>query len=234
MKILGIVPARKGSRRLPGKNMRLLGGRPLARWALDTARGCPSLTRLVVSSDDERVLELARGLEGLVALRRPPELSGDTAPAIGYVRHALDALEAGGEDRFEAVVILQPSSPFTLPADVEQTVALLQATGADSAVTVVQVPHDVHPAKFKVLEGDRLRPYFEPEAGRTAAEEMPTVYVRNGSVYATLRRVVDAGAILGDDCRGLPMPRHRSVDINDELDFALAELLLERASLARA
>lgn len=208
--------------------MRLLGGRPLTQWVLDTAGQCPSLSRVVVSSDDDRVLELAERHGGCTSLRRPPELSGDAAPALGYVRHALQALEAGGDDPFEAVVILQPSSPFTLPVDVEGTIALLRASGADSAVTVVRVPHDVHPAKFKVLDGDRLRPYLEMEAGRTTAAELPPVYVRNGSVYATRRRVVDAGTLLGEDCRGRPMPRHRSVDINDEFDLALAEFLQER------
>lgn len=205
--------------------MRVLGGKPLVQWVLETAGQCPSLAQVVVSSDDDGVLELAQALGGCVPLRRPPDISEDASPALDYVRHALGTLEGEARERFDVVVILQPSSPFTRPEDVEGTVALLDVSGADSAVTIVQVPHDVHPAKFKVLEGDRLRPYLEAEAGRATAAELPPVYVRNGSVYATRRRIIDAGSILGEDCRGLLMPRHRSVDINDAFDFALAEFL---------
>jgi CMP-N-acetylneuraminic acid synthetase len=224
--VLGIVPARAGSKRLPRKSVRLLGGKPLVVWALEAARVARRLRCVVLSSDDESILALAADSPPVMALRRPADLAGDTSPAIDYVRHALDTLEAAGHGPFDAIAIVQPSSPLTLPEDIDATVGLLQRSGADSAVSVVRVPHDVHPAKFKVLRGDRLLPYLEEENGRMAAHDLPDVYVRNCAVYVSRRHVVAAGQIIGADCRGHVMPRERSIDINDEMDLRFAEFLL--------
>lgn len=229
MKILGIVPARAGSKRLPGKNLRNLGGKPLVAWALEAAVGSTKLNRVLVSSDDQGVLEIARGFEGVTALERPGDLASDTSPAIDYVRHALSETS----ESFEIVVIVQPTSPLTRSSDIDATIELLLETGADSAVTVVRVAHDVHPLKFKRMEGTRLFPYLEEERGRTAAHDLPSVYVRNCAVYVTRRGVIERGLILGEDCRGFEMPRSRSVDINDEVDFAFADFLLTRGGDTR-
>lgn len=226
MNVLGIVPARKGSKRLPGKNVRFLGGKPLVAWAIEAAQAARRVSRVAVSSDDERILDLTSEYEAVVPVRRPAELASDASLAITYVRHALDVLERAGDGPFEAVAIVQPSSPLTRAEDIDATIDLLVASGADTAVSVTKVPHDVHPAKFKVMQGDRVLPYLEQERG-TAAHELPDVYVRNGAVYVTRRRVVDAGQIIGADCRGYVMPRDRSVDINDEIDLRFAEFLLK-------
>ncbi|MBI3837565.1 MAG: acylneuraminate cytidylyltransferase family protein [Planctomycetia bacterium] len=225
---LGIIPARGGSKRLPRKNMRLLGGKPLVAWAIEAARGARRLARLVVSSDDPEVLDVARSYDPRLALERPAEISGDESPAIDYVRHALAESEGMGQGPFDAIVILQPSSPFTLSTDIDATVDLLDSSGADSAVSVMHLDHAVHPFKMKVLVGNRLLPYLEDERGRMAAHELPDIYVRNCSVYATRRNSVERGQMIGDDCRGYVMPRERSLDINEELDLLFAEFLLSR------
>ena len=228
--VLGIVPARAGSKRLPRKNVRPLAGKPLAAWVIETALASRCLDRVIVSSDDPEVLAIAAGFRADLALQRPAELADDTAPAIAYVHHALEVLERRGEGPFGATVILQPSSPLTLPEDVDATIELLAASGADSAVTVVRVDHAVHPVKLKTMTDDRLLPYLEDEAGRMAAHELPEVFVRNCAVYATRRAVIDAGSVLGEDSRGLVMPRERSVDINDALDLSFAEFLVSRGT----
>jgi CMP-N-acetylneuraminic acid synthetase len=230
MRALGIIPARKGSKRLVGKNLRPLGGKPLVRWVIEAARAAKALDRLVVSSDDDAVLDLARTFDDRLPLRRPSELAADDSPALDYVLHALEALELrSGEAPFDVVVILQPSSPFTLPADIDGTVHLLLKSGADTAVSVVELEHAVHPFKMKVMDGDRLRPFLEEERGRMAARDLPKIYVRNCSVYATRRRVLlEQRQIIGDDCRGYLMPEERSLDINTERDLSFAEFLLAR------
>ncbi len=228
LKSLGIIPARGGSKRLPRKNVRLLGGKPLVAWTIEAARGARRLTRLVVSSDDREVLDIAAGYERQLPLVRPAEISADQSPAIDYVRHALDVLEGQGQGPFDAVVIVQPSSPFTLGEDIDATVELLAESGADTAVTVMQLDHAVHPLKMKILDGDRLLPYLEDERGRMAAHELPAIYVRNCSVYVTRRSTIDRGQMIGDDCRAYVMPRERSLDINEELDLLFAEFLLAR------
>jgi CMP-N-acetylneuraminic acid synthetase len=204
----------------------MLGGKPLVAWSIEAARAARGVDRLVVSSDDEKVLELAAKYDARLPLRRPDELCTDTSPAIDYVRHALTTLERAGERRFDAIAIVQPSSPFTTAGDIDATIGLLESSGADSAVSVMEVSHDLHPLKFKVMSDDRLLPYFEAEAGRMAAHELPRVFVRNCSAYAVRRETIDAGQIIGNDCRGYIMPRERSLDINDDMDLAFAEFLL--------
>lgn len=213
---------------MPRKNVRVLGGKPLVARALETALAAKSLDRVVVSSDDEEVLSITREYGSQHALRRPPEISDDRAPAIDYVRHALGELEPREKVRYETIVIIQPSSPFTLPQDIDATVALLESSEADSAVSVMEVDHATHPWKLKTMAGNRLHAFLEEERGRMAAHALPTVFVRNCSVYATRRQVVEGGAIIGADCRGFVMPRERSLDINDELDFCFAQFLAER------
>jgi len=228
-RVLGIVPARGGSKRVPRKNLRLLGGKPLVVWAIEAAMKAQRLTRVVLSSDDEQILALSRGAgANVLALRRPDELSTDSALAIEYVHHVAAELNAMGEEVFDAVAIVQPSSPFTLGEDIDATVDLLLRSDADSAVSVMQVEHAVHPLKLKRLEGTRLVPYLEEERGRMTEHDMPPVYVRNGSVYASRRATLERGSIIGESSRGHVMPRERSLDINDELDLAFAEFLLER------
>ena len=225
MRVLGIVPARAGSKRLPGKNLQLLGGKTLVARAIDTALGASTVSAVAVSSDDPRVLAIARA-SGAIALERPSELATDTSPAVDYVRHAFDVLEAEGGARFDAVAIVQPTSPFTSTADVDATVRLLETTGADSAASVMELDHAIHPFKLKRMDEEgRLLAYLQEEGGRMAAHEIPRLYVRNGSVYVTRRDVIEAGQIIGADCRGYVMPRTRSVDINDELDLRFAEFL---------
>lgn len=228
MKTLGLIPARAGSRRLPRKNLRLLGGKPLVQWAIDTARCATTLDAVVVSSDDEAVLDLAASLDPSLPLPRPEALATDTSPAIDFIHHALGTLDPS--HNVEVVVVIQPTSPFTRPDDIDSTVSLLHRTGASSAVTVVQVAHDLHPLKFKMFEGHLLRPFIADERGRLAAHQLPPVFVRNGSVYTSTRTAIDSNTIITDDCAGYVMPRDRSIDINDEVDLIMAELMLLRST----
>ncbi len=230
MKVLGIIPARRGSKRVAHKNMRPLGGKPLAAWSIEAARQARKLDRIVVSSDDPEVLRLAADYDASLPLERPAALAADESLAIDYVKHALATLEARGEGPFDSIVIVQPSSPLTIAADIDATVELLATSGADSAVSVVRLDHAIHPLKMKLLLGDRLLPYLEEERGRMASHELPEIYVRNCSVYATRRAAIDRGQLIGDDCRGYVMPRERSIDINDELDLQFAEFLLSRGA----
>lgn len=226
MRVLGIVPARGGSKRVPRKNVRPLGGKPLVAWAIEAGLGAETVDRVVVSSDDDEVLEIAAEYGKGVPLRRPNALARDVSPAIEYLRHALEVMDVEGET-FDAVAILQPSSPLTTSADVDATLRLLQSSGADSAVTVVELDHAIHPAKLKTLEGDRLHPYLMDEGDPKAAHELPALFVRNGAVYASRRTVIEAGRVLGDDCRAHVMPADRSVDINEERDLTYAQFLFD-------
>ncbi len=139
MRVLGIIPARAGSKRLPRKNVRPLGGKPLIAWAIELQPPRCRIDRLVVSSDDDEVLEIAARYDAELPLRRPAEFAQDCSPPLEYVIHALKSLEGPSELAFDAVTIIQASSPLTLPADIDAVIDLLFDTGAESAVSVVQV-----------------------------------------------------------------------------------------------
>jgi len=221
MRTLGLVPARGGSSRVPRKNLAVLGGRTLVRRALETALAAGCFEVVALSSDDDEILAEAEGLD-VAVLRRPDELATGTALAAEVVRHALAELDDTGRP-FEAVAVVQATSPFTAPEDVAATVALLERTGAGSAVSVVRVDAALHPAKLKRLEGDRLVPFLEDDR-LTPSHELPPLWVRNGSVYAFRRDVAEAG-LETEDVRGHEMPADRSFDIDTPRDLEFARFL---------
>lgn len=224
MRALGLVPARGGSRRAPGKNLAKLEGTTLVRRALRTALEAGCFDVVALSSDDETILVEAEGLD-VVRLRRPAELATDTALARDVVAHALAELDDAAAP-FDAVAIVQATSPFTAPEDITGALALLERTGAEAVVTVVRVEAALHPAKLKRLEGDRLVPFLDDDR-LTPSHELPPLWVRNGSVYAFRRDAADRG-LDADDVRGYEMPPERSFDVDTPRDLAFAEFLLAR------
>jgi CMP-N,N'-diacetyllegionaminic acid synthase len=225
LKILGIIPARGGSKRVPGKNKKLLDGKPLIEYVIDAALQSTYIHTIVVSSDDEEILEIVKKYPKLIGLLRPEEISGDEAQAITYVNHALASID----QTFDIIVIIQPSSPLTLASDIDATISMLvNDPMADSAVSVMRLDHAIHPVKLKVMEGSTLKPYLEEEKGRMAAHELPELYVRNCSVYIAKIENIKKGFIIGEQCLGYVMPREKSVDINDPIDFEFAEFLISR------
>ena len=223
-KVLAIIPARAGSKRVPGKNKKQLGGKELVRYVIEAALEARSIQDVAVSSDDADILAISRTYSGVVAIERPAIFATDLSPAIEYVQHALDYLS----NVYDAIVILQPSSPFTTAEDIDNTLDLLWQTDADSAVSVMKLDHAIHPVKLKILRGDKVLPYWEEENGRMAAHELPELYVRNCAIYASTYPTIQAGQVIGTDCRGYIMPRERSIDINDPIDFEFAEFLITK------
>lgn len=207
---------------MPGKNLADLGGRTLVRRALETALASGVLDAVVLSSDSEDVLAEAEGLD-VVALRRPRELATDRALAYDVARHAL---EAAGD--FDALALIQCTTPFTAPEDIAGAIALLERTGAASVVTVSRIDDTVHPLKLKLLEGDRLVPYLRDDA-LTPSHDLPQLWSRNGAVYASRREVLEGGRLVAEDALGYPMPEERSLDVNTPLDLEFARFLAERS-----
>lgn len=224
MRVLGVVPARGGSKGIPGKNLTPLEGRPLLAWTAGAARASV-LTRVVLSTDDERIAEAGRALGLDVPFLRPGELATDDAASIDVALHALDAVEAD-DDPYDAVMLLQPTSPFRAAEDIDAAVRLLGASGADAVVSVVDVGGH-HPARMKWLEGDRLvDPPFAEEVENQPRQSLRPMVIRNGAIYLTRTAVLRRRTFKGDDCRALVMPAERSVNIDVPLDLVVAEALL--------
>ena len=208
---------------MPGKNLAELGGRSLVRRALETSLASGVCDAVVLSSDSDDVLAEAEGL-AVLALRRPPELATDRALAYDVACHALES--AGGE--FDALALIQCTTPFTEPYDIAGAVRLLERSGAASVVTVSQIDDTVHPLKLKLLEGDRLVPYLRDDA-LTPSHDLPVLWSRNGAVYASRRAVLDGGRLVAEEALGYPMPEQRSLDVNTPLDLEFARFLVERS-----
>jgi CMP-N,N'-diacetyllegionaminic acid synthase len=230
VRTLGVIPARGGSRRAPRKNLARLEGKTLVRRALETALAAGCLAVVALSSDDEEILAEAEGLD-VIPLHRPRELATDTALAADVVLHAVNELDDPARP-FEAVAIVQCTSPFTAPEDVAATVALVERTGAEAAVSVVRLEAAQHPWKLKRLEGDRLLPYLDDDR-LAPSHELPPLWVRNGSVYVFRRDVVER-RLEAEDVRAYEMPAERSFDIDTARDLAFAEFLVERGGYSRA
>jgi CMP-N,N'-diacetyllegionaminic acid synthase len=219
VEIVGLIPARGGSKAIPRKNLALLLGKPLLRWTLDAARDSKLLTRLVVSTDDD---EIAGASSGADVLRRPAELAGDETPMLDVIRHALGELDA-----CDVLVLLQPTSPLRTGEHVDGAVGLLLETRADSVVSVVAVPHRFAPASLMELRDGRLVPVDSDPP--TRRQDKPLLYARNGPAVLALTAAAARGTTLyGGECRPFVMEAHESIDIDDAFDLELAEFLLGR------
>lgn len=226
MNILGIIPARKGSKRLPGKNKKRLAGKELVRYTIEAALKSTRVDDWVLSTDDPDILAIGREYEALKTIKRPEEISGDNALAITYVQHALGILKKS----YSHTVIAQVTSPFTQPEDIDRTIeALINNEEAKSAVSVQSIDFATHPVKLKTLRADGvLMPFLEEEGGRMSTQQLPKLFVRNGSVYASTIAAIRRGNIVEGPCLAYIMPRERSLDINDPIDFEFAEFILQK------
>jgi CMP-N,N'-diacetyllegionaminic acid synthase len=223
--ILGVIPARGGSKGVPGKNVRPLAGTPLIGWTINAAKGS-HLTRTVLSTDDEAIARVGRELGVDVPFLRPADLATDSAKSLPVMQHALAAAEADDGRHYDAVMMLQPTTPLRTAADIDGAIDKLAETGADSVISVVDVLAH-HPARMKFLEGDRLvDPPFCEAYENQPRQELRPMYIRNGAIYLTRREVLLGGSFKGTDCRAWLMPESRSVNIDTELDFRLAEWML--------
>ena len=224
-KILAVITARGGSKGLPGKNIRPLGGKPLLAYTVEAAKQSRFLTHLVLSTDDLQIAALGRELGVEVPFIRPTELAQDDTPHLPVMQHAINFMEDKLNERFTHTVILQPTSPFRTVDDLDCTIKLLLETGADSAVSIVEIK-DKHPLKAKRLEGSRILPYFAAEPEGARRQDLPRAYRRSGAVYAMRRAtIMDEGRLFGDHVVGHEVPWERSIDIDDELDWLQAEYM---------
>lgn len=232
MIVLGVVPARGGSKGIPGKNLRVLAGRPLLAYTADAALASARLSRVVLSTDDAEIADAGRRLGLDVPFMRPPVLASDESPMLPVLQHAVRTLGESGF-RPDAVVLLQPTSPLRRAEHVDAAVAMLETTGADSVVSVVEVPHQFSPSSVMTLDGDRLRPLSDAPAP-TRRQDKVRAFARNGpAVLAVRTRTLETGSLYGEDSRALIMDARDSLDVDTAWDLELAESILSGRAQAR-
>lgn len=227
--IIGVIPARGGSKGVPRKNIRLLGGLPLIVYTIRAALSCPVCTDVVVSTDDPEIREIALAHGAQAPFLRPAELATDTALAIPTIQHAVGEMEARRGRPYDYIVMLQPTTPLRSADDLTEALGRLVDSDADGIISVIDVDNE-HPMKMKKFVGEHLIDYEKPPVENPPRQSLPPVYMVNGALYATRRDVfMEQNTFQGAQCLGYVMPAERSVNIDNELDFLAAEYLLEQA-----
>jgi CMP-N,N'-diacetyllegionaminic acid synthase len=231
-RILTVVPARGGSKGIPLKNLREVGGRSLVARVGDVIRGVPEIDRAVVSTDHEGIAKAAEEAGIAAPFRRPEAISGDQIGDIDVLTHALEATEAVDGGRYDIVVMLQPTSPLRTAADVVATIRMLVDGGWDSMWTVSPTDSKAHPLKQLTLSAGALD-YYDPDGAAIAArQQLKPVYHRNGIAYAITRDcLLEQHSIKGKRAGALVIEGEH-VSIDTEWDLALVEFLLARRDQA--
>jgi CMP-N,N'-diacetyllegionaminic acid synthase len=221
MEVVGLVPARGGSKGIRNKNLAPLAGKPLLAYTVEASLESEEIARTVVSTDADDIASVAETL-GADVIRRPPELATDETPMRDVVAHALR--ELGGCD---VLVLLQPTSPLRRSKHIDDAVRLLTTSGADAVVTVVEVPHRFRPDSLMVPVGRDGRIEAVAEAATRRQDKQP-VLARNGPAVLVLRPSRLGDDFYAGDCRAYVMRPDESIDVDEPFDLELAEFLLAR------
>ena len=223
-KILGVIPARGGSKGLPGKNIRVLAGKPLIAWTIEEAKKSACIDRLILSSENQEIIRVAREWDCEVPFVRPVELAADETPGIEPVLHALEALP----ESYDYVVVLQPTSPMRTVIDIDNCIRMCMENGMHSCVSVTAVDKSPY-WMYKLDESDRLIPLFPDMSLTPRRQDLPVVHAINGALYvAECSWLKMNKKFIADETIGFVMSKERSIDIDTELDLNFLEFLLSR------
>ena len=228
-KIIGVIPARGGSKSIPRKNIKILQGKPLVVYTIEEAKKSNYLTHLVVSTEDEEIKNISLKYGAEVPFLRPKELATDDALAIPTVQHTVITIEKIKNIKYNYVIMLQPTTPLRETEDIDKALAMLIEADADGVISVVDVDN-WHPMKMKKFdENSYLIDYQTPPVENPPRQILPKVYMVNGAIYATKRDILmEKNTFKGEKCLGYIMPPERSVNIDTEIDFLIAEYYLRK------
>jgi CMP-N-acetylneuraminic acid synthetase len=229
IRVLGLVPARGGSKGVPGKNVRPLAGHTLLEYTARAARESGVLDRVILSTDSLEIADAGRraGLE--VPFMRPAALAADDTPMVPVIQHALTETARSGWQP-DIIVLLQPTSPLRRPDHIRDAVNTLRETRADAVVTVVELPRHLSPDYLMRIDEGRLTPFLPDGARVTRRQDARPAYSRDGTVYAFRRATLEtSGGIYGDDCRPLLLRPDESLSIDSPEDWDEAERRLLRS-----
>jgi len=225
---LALIPARGGSKGLPGKNLAIVGGMTLLARAIRCAHDAGIFDGIVVTTDDPAIAEEAIKAGAAVPFLRPRELATDESPVLAAIKHALQELEAAGSLHFDLVALLEPTSPLRTPEIIRSVVSAAEQPGTDAALTVSPVPTRYHP--LKQLVSDRtghVRHCLPDGAGIVNRQELSQTYIRNGMCYAVRRSALDAGHGVLGSAATMVVVTEPVVNIDDAEDLELARQLIE-------
>jgi CMP-N-acetylneuraminic acid synthetase len=226
-KVLAIIPARGGSKAVPQKNLRSLGGRPLIEWTIEAAREAECVTHVIVSTDSPQIAEVARAVGADVPFLRPAELATDTASSLDVVAHAIHACPG-----YDVALLLQPTSPLRRSADIDAAFSLMRDRNAESCASVAPVEESPW-LMFCLGDNGRMEPVLSPWPGGMRRQDLPPVYTLNGAIYFVMTAAfARTGQLITTQTVAYEMDRDRSIDIDTHADFERAEAIF-RATRAQ-
>jgi len=224
VRILALITARGGSKRLPGKNIRPLGGKPLIVWSIDVAKDSLGICDILVSTDDSAIAAVCEKAGAYVPWLRPAELAIDTASSVDVALHALDWYEAE-KGAVDGLLLLQPTSPFRTQATVQRGIELFSQNDYQPVLGIS--PTHAHPMWAHKMEGDYLVPFMGEHGFRTRSQDLPSAYVVNGSFYLITPAVLRAcRSFVG--AKTIPLlieSPQEAVDIDTAWDWEIAEFI---------
>ena len=225
---IAIIPARGGSKRLPGKNRMLLGGKPLIAWTIEAAIESGQFDEVLVSTDDAEIAEISKVYGASVPFLRPPGISGDNASSFDVVAHALD-FYARHQKAFDEVMLLQPTSPLRNADHIIDAILLAKERGADAVVSVSESGHNPLWCGELDEDGD-MSTFLDKNFLGKRSQDLPVFYCLNGAIYLckTKRLLQEQSFLLSNNIYAFKIQRECSIDIDERIDFELASLLIEK------
>ncbi len=222
--VLAVITARGGSKGVPKKNIRELGGKPLIAWTIESAQRSVHIDRLILSSDDPAIIDIATDLGCEVPFIRPPELATDEASSMAVLHHAIRSLN----EVYDYVVLLQPTSPFRTTADIDGCIELCEGKNAPACVSVTECSKN--PIwMYSLTENQMMQPIMSQENSPQRRQELPPVFELNGAVYvARTDWLTSTSGFVQTETLAYTMPKERSLDIDSEQDFLIAQFLIQK------
>ena len=224
MKVLGLIPARGGSKGVPRKNIKFLAGKPLIQYTIEAARESRLLEKVIVSTEDEEIAGVARKLGAEVPFLRPKELAEDKTPTLPAIIHALNFMKSLGEE-YDAVCLLQATSPVRYKGDIDNCIAIMQEKNADSVISMAEVPAEFNPHWVYFPDADGfLKLSTGEENPIPRRQDLPVSFHREGSIYLTKTDIIlNQNSLFGKKLIGYTIKNRRVVNIDTMDDWAEAE-----------
>ncbi len=232
MLVLGVIPARAGSKGVPNKNIRELNGKPLIYYSIVEGLKSNFVSDLVVSTDSKEYQNISKIYGADCPFLRPSKLSSDDSLAVPTIQHATNEMEKIKGIEYDYVVMLQPTSPLRKYSHIDQALTKLFNSDADAIISVVDVNNN-HPMKMKIFTGKnsisgRLIDYEKPPVENCPRQKLPPVFIVNGAIYATKRNVLmKENSFQGKNCLGFKMSEDESINIDTEIEFLIAEKIMK-------
>jgi len=219
MKVLSIIPARGGSKRFPRKNILLLNGKPLIAWTIEAGLKSKYINKLIVSSDDDEILSISQS-HGAEIIKRPEEYASDKATSFSAVKHAIDTLD----EKYDYIAMLQATSPLRDFSHINGAFEVLKEKRADAVISVTEVEHTPLWANTLPVDGN-LNHFINPQIINMRSQDLPIYYRLNGAIYIcnTKKLIQEGSFFIGDNIYAYCMDRKNSIDIDEEIDFIIAE-----------